>query len=127
MEESAISPRVGIVNFEKRGHPRFKVDLPIEYYQINSSTIQNGRVINASEGGLLVNLPEKMEIHQYLQLKLFFVSGSKMNTIEMLTEVVWRDIHLGNNWGDYRYGIKFVDISPQDFNRLKDFLLSLSK
>ncbi len=127
MEEKGIRPRVGIVNFEKRGHPRFKVDLPIEYYQINSSTMQTGRVMNASEGGLLVYLPEKMEIGQYLQLKLYFVSGSELNTIEMLTEVVWRDIHLGKNWEDYRSGVKFVDISPTDLNRLKDFLMSLSK
>jgi len=127
MEEKGTRPRVGIVNFEKRGHPRFKVDLPIEYYQINSSTMQTGRAMNASEGGLLVYLPEKMEIGQYLQLKLYFVSGSELNTIEMLTEVVWRDIHLGKNWEDYRSGVKFVDISPTDLNRLKDFLMSLSK
>jgi metallophosphoesterase superfamily enzyme len=68
-----------------------------------------------------------MEIGQHLQLKLFFVSGSELNTIEMLTEVVWRDIHLGKNWGDYRSGVKFVDISTADLNRLKDFLVSLSK
>ena len=126
MEEKEIKPRVGIVNFEKRGHPRFNVDLPIEYYQINSPIIQTGRAINASEGGLLVYLPEKMEIGQHLRLKLFFVSGSELNTIEMLTEVVWRDIHLGKNGGDYRSGVKFVDISTKDLNRLKDFLVSLS-
>jgi c-di-GMP-binding flagellar brake protein YcgR len=127
MEEKEIKPRVGIVNFEKRGYPRFKVDLPIEYSQVDSPIGQAGRVVNASEGGLLVYLPEKMEIGQHLQLKLFFVSGSELNTIEMLTEVVWRDIHLGKNWGDYRSGVKFVDISTADLNRLKDFLVSLSK
>jgi len=127
MEETQTRPRVGIVNFEKRGHPRFKVDLPIEYSQVNSPIGQTGRVVNASEGGLLVYLPEKMEIGQHLQLKLFFVSGSELNTIEMLTEVVWRDIHLGKNWGDYRSGVKFVDISTADLKRLKDFLVSLSK
>jgi len=127
MEESQTRPRVGIVNFEKRGHPRFKVDLPIEYCQVNSPFSQTGHAINASEGGLLVYLPEKMEIGQHLQLKLFFVSGSELNTIEVLTEVVWRDIHLGKNWGDYRSGVKFVDISTADLNRLKDFLVSLSK
>jgi hypothetical protein len=126
MEEKEIKPRVGIVNFEKRGHPRFNVDLPIEYYPINSPIIQTGRAINASEGGLLVYLPEKMEIGQHLRLKLFFVSGPELNTIEMLTEVVWRDIHLGKNGGDYRSGVQFVDISTKDLNRLKDFLVSLS-
>src|SRR4030042_2964824 len=123
MEETKTRPRVGIVNLEKRGHPRFKVDLPIEYSQVDSPIGQAGRVVNASEGGLLVYLPEKMEIGQHLQVKLFFVSGSELNTIEMLTEVVWRDIHLGKNWGDYRSGVKFVDISTTDLNRLEDLLM----
>lgn len=127
MEEKETKPRVGILNFEKRGHPRFSVDLPIEYYQINSSSSHAGRVINASEGGFLVYLPEKMEIGQHLRLKLFFVSGSELNTIEMSTEVVWRDIHLGKNWGDYRSGVRFVDISTKDLNTLKTFLVSLSE
>ncbi len=31
-------PRHGTVNFEKRKHPRFSVDLPLEYYIISSCT-----------------------------------------------------------------------------------------
>ncbi len=127
MEAEEAKPRVGIVSFEKRGHPRFSVDLPIEYKQVNSSAGHAGRVFNASEGGLLVYLPEKMEIGQRLQLRLFFVSGSQMNTIEMLAEVVWRDVHFGKEWGDYRSGVKFVEISTDDLNSLKNFLRSLSE
>ena len=127
MEANGTKPRVGIVNFEKRGYPRFTVDLPIEYYQVNSPISHAGRVTNASEGGLLVYLPEKMEIGQHLRLKLFFVSGSDLNTIEVLAEVVWGDIHLEKDFGDYRFGVKFRDISTEDVDRLKNFLGSLAK
>jgi hypothetical protein len=41
-----------------------------------------------------VYFPELMEIGQHLKLKLFFTSGSEMNTIEMLVRGVWMDIHL---------------------------------
>ncbi len=126
MEVREVKPRVGIVSFEKRGHPRFSVDLPIEYKQINSVIDHASHTVNGSEGGLLVYLPEKVEIGQYLWLRLFFVSGSGLNTIEMLTEVVWRDVHPGENWGDYRSGVKFVQISTENLNNLKDFLKSLS-
>ena len=68
-----------------------------------------------------------MEIGQHLKMKLFFSAGSDLNAIEMVTEVVWEDIHLGKEWGDYRFGVKFVDISSDDLNELKDFLRSLSK
>lgn len=93
--ERGEKPRVGIVNLERRNHRRFNIDLPIEFYQIHSPISYSGRAVNASEGGLLVYFPEQTEVGQHLRLKLFFVSGSGLNSIEMLTEVAWKDIHLG--------------------------------
>ena len=123
--EKETKRRYGTVNFEKRKHPRFSVDLPIEYSRTDFS-VQHGRVINASEGGLLVYLPEQMEIGQHLKLKLFFTSGSKLSTIEVLAEVAWTEIHSGETWGVYRCGVRFIDISPEDVTKLKNFLRSLS-
>lgn len=117
----------GVVNLEKRRHPRFSIDLPIEYQLIPSAIKQTGRAINASEGGLLVYLPQQIDIGQHLRIKLFFASGSQLNSVEMVAEVVWMDIHLGKEWGDYRCGVKFDDISQDDFNKLKNFLRSLSE
>jgi hypothetical protein len=68
-----------------------------------------------------------MEIGQRLRLRLFFSMDSKMNTIELLAEVVWVDIHVDEGWGDYRSGVKFVDISQEDVSKLKVFLNSLSQ
>lgn len=123
--DEATKQRYGTVNFEKRKHPRFNIDLPVEYYQIDSTTHRNGQAINASAGGLLLYLPEQMEIGQYLTLKLFFTSGSELNTTEMLVKVVWVDIHLEKDWGNYRTGVRFIDISPEDMTKLKNFLRSL--
>ncbi|MGA2318830.1 MAG: PilZ domain-containing protein [Thermodesulfobacteriota bacterium] len=117
--------RYGTVNFERRKHPRVNIDLPVEYYQVDSTTHHNGRAINASEVGLLLYLPEQIEIDQYLTLKLFFTSGSELNTTEILVKVVWVDIHLEKDWGDYRTGVRFIDISPEDMTKLKNFLKSL--
>lgn len=127
MEQKGIKPRFGIVNFERRKHPRFNIDLPVEYYLIPSKSGGSGQTINVSEGGLLVYLTEEVEIGQHLHLKLFFPSGSELKTIEMGVEVVWVDIHLGKNWGDFRSGLRFIDISPDNLNRLKTFLRSLSE
>lgn len=124
-EEEKVKYRYGTVNFEKRKHPRFDVNLPIEYTR-SDSVVSRGEAQNASEGGLLLYLPEKMEIGQHLSLKLFFSSGSELRTIETLVKVVWMDIHLGENRGDYRAGVKFVEISPEGMERLRSFLRSLS-
>ena len=118
-------PRHGTVNFEKRKYPRVNIDLPVEYYRVDLTTHHNGRAINASEGGLLLYLPELIEIDQYLRLRLFFSSGSELDTAEILVKVVWVDIHPEKNWGDYRTGVRFIDVSSEDMTKLKNFLRSL--
>ena len=115
----------GTVNFQRRKHPRFNVDLPVEYGRTELST-QHGRAFNVSEGGLLLYLPEQMEIGQHLALKLFLLSGSKLQTTEILVQVVWVDIYLlEKEWGDYRTGVRFADISLDDLNKIKNFLRNL--
>jgi len=41
--EKETKPRYGTVNLERRKHPRFSVDLPIEYYRIDSSIGHTGK------------------------------------------------------------------------------------
>ena len=124
-EEKPTRTRYGIVNFEKRRYPRFNVDLPVEYSR-SSLFVKHGRAVNISEGGLLLYLPERAEIGQQLVLKLFFPSGTALETIETLVQVVWTDIYLGEDWGDYRTGVSFADISSEDLDKLMNFLRSLS-
>jgi c-di-GMP-binding flagellar brake protein YcgR len=124
--EKETKPRYGTVNFERRRYPRFNVDLPIEYYRIDSLISHTGRGLDISEGGLLIYFPEQMDVSQYLRLKLLLPLGSELNTIETLAEVVWMDIHLGETWGDYRCGVRLIDVSPEDMTKLKTFLRSLS-
>ena len=127
MEEKERKFHYGIVNFERRKHPRFNINLPIEYSPVPSSVSHPARALNVSEGGLLVYLSEKVEMGQLLQLRLFLPSGSELNSVELIAEVVWRDIHLGKDWGDHRCGIRFIDISPAGLTKLKKFLKNLSE
>ncbi len=124
-EAKEAKPHYGIVNFERRKFPRFTIDLPIEYYHENSESAYSGRALNASEGGLLIYLPEKVDIGDLLKLKLFFTVGQDLNMIEATVQVAWIDIHLGEDWGDYRSGLRFIDISSEDLQKLKSFLRSL--
>ena len=122
--ENKIKLPDGTGNFEKRRHPRFTVDLPIEYRR-RDLVDKYVRVINASESGLSIYLSEQMEVGQYLRTKLFFPFGSELNFIELVTQVVWRDVQPGKDWGDYRAGVRFIDISPADLSNLKNYLGSL--
>lgn len=124
-EGKEAKPHYGIVNFERRKFPRFTIDLPIEYHHEGSESPYSGRALNASEGGLLIYLPEKVDMGEVLKLKLFFTLGQDLNMIEATAQVAWIDIHLGEDWGDYRSGLKFLDISSEDLQKLKTFLTSL--
>jgi len=119
-KEEEIKPCFGTVNFERRKHPRFSCDLPVEYWQMNDSKNILGRAVNISEGGLLLFICEEIEIGQTLRLKLFF-SGFKFKSIEAQVEVVWKDFQFGKG-EEYRIGVKFINISLEDMDKLKNFL-----
>ncbi len=112
---------------EKRKYPRFDVDLPIKYSR-SSLFFKYARAVNASEGGLLLHLPEELGIGQQLALKLFFPSCADSNIMEMVVKVVWMDIRLRKDWAwDYQTGVRFVDISPENMAVLKNFLADFAQ
>jgi len=100
------------------------LNLPIEYSQGGSDVIHAGYTFNTSEGGLMANLPEQLDIGQHLRLKLFLSLGPDINAIDIFSQVVWRD-NLEKD-GAYRSGVRFVDISPENKNKLETFLNNLS-
>ncbi len=112
---------------EKRKWTRVNVALPVRYSKTNS-LFKYARAANASEGGLLICLPEKMGIGQHLALKLFLPNESGSNMIEAVVQVVWMDIHLRKDWTwDYRTGVRFEDISRRDMTYFKNFLVNLEQ
>ena len=126
-EERELEPSLGVTNFERRRYPRFSVALPIEYWQIDKSKSRPGQTINISEGGLLLRLSEPLEIDQVVGLTLFITSGLDVDVIEALAQVelIWQDTHVGKD-GTSRVGVKFVDISPEDMDKLKNLLNTLT-
>lgn len=123
-KESTSRYRTG--NFEKRRHPRCNVDLPIEYRR-RHLVVKYDRVVNASESGLLTCLSEQVAVGQHLRIRLFFPFSSGLNVIEMVTQVVWMESHPEKDRGDYRTGVRFVEVPPNDLRNLKNYLGSLSR
>jgi len=122
--ERETKRRYGIANFERRTYRRFPIRLPIEYYPADSPINHTGQVLDASQGGLQILFPERVEIGQNLNLKLFFSSQSELNTIEALVEVVWIRTQFDEGEKHYRSGVRFVNISPEDMGKLKNFSAS---
>jgi c-di-GMP-binding flagellar brake protein YcgR len=117
--------RYGIIDFERRGYPRVKVRLPIEYRRVDSATKQSALTGNVSEGGFGIFFPERLGIGEQLKVKLFLSSGPDLVAIDALVEVVWMDMGAVESSGEYRSGVKFIDISEEAVTKLKAFLQDL--
>jgi hypothetical protein len=110
-----------VVGFERRKQPRFAAGLPIEYCRMNSSKTRPGHTVNVSEDGLMVSLSEQIDIGENLDMRLYFSWGADLNTITAIVQVIWVANEEKED-GYYRYGVSFIDISPEDMDRLKGFL-----
>jgi c-di-GMP-binding flagellar brake protein YcgR len=119
------TPRFGTVNFERGKPPRLSVNLPVEYWHINNPKSHADRPADISEGELLLHLSEEIEVGQNLRIKLFFDSGLKLKTIEAKVQAVWKDFLLEKE-SYYRIAVKFVDISAEALEELRNFLIILN-
>jgi c-di-GMP-binding flagellar brake protein YcgR len=109
--------------FIERKHPRFSLKLPVEYYRAKSKIGGTGHTANASECGTTIYLRKDFKVGQLIKLRLFFSSSSGLNTIEIVSKIVWAE---RLETGEYRCGIKFIDISEEDMSKWSSFLKNLS-
>ncbi len=134
-EERDKKLRVGVARFEKevglkgkmerRMFPRFLLNLPIEYLRLDSPVSYSSHTLNASEGGLMICLHERLEYGQYLNLKIFCSSDSGLLTISPMVQVMWVDEQLGTD-ETYGHGVRFMDTASEDVQKFRDFLGTLS-
>jgi c-di-GMP-binding flagellar brake protein YcgR len=103
---------------EGRQHPRVFLNLPIEY-SVNNPVPRPGHTFNLSPGGVMLNIPERLNTGQTISLAIFFSLGTKVDEIKVHSQVVWVDN--SQNDGSYRSGVKFIDLTPADKKKLQGF------
>ena len=113
-----LQTKMGVLSIEKRKYPRFSVELPLNYSRAEGKDTLGGMVANASEGGLLVYLPERMEIGALLKIEIFYVRGLELDTIKAVAKIVWCDLAARESWGEHRYGLQFQYFDQKDLSRL---------
>ena len=118
-----LQGRKGVLAVEKRKHPRYRVEFALEYSRAEGKTTFNGGLTaDASEGGLLVYLPESIEIGALLKIEIFYAKNLSFQTITAITKVVWSDLA-----SKYRYGLEFQSIDEGNFSKLKTLLKEVGK
>jgi c-di-GMP-binding flagellar brake protein YcgR len=120
--EKKAPSKKGVLAIDRRKHPRFTTELPLDYSRADSKADFGGMVVNASKGGILVYLPERLEIGDKLKVEIFFAKESELNSIQGIAEVVWADLAAIESWGEHQYGLQFQTIDKKHLDKLR-FLL----
>ena len=98
------------------------LDLPLEYRVFDVPYAHGGLVVNASEAGLLIQSVKNIPVGARLNTVVLFPRGFQLSCLEVLTEVIWKDVHQEEQWQGYYYGLNFIQILEDDRNELRQLL-----
>jgi hypothetical protein len=107
-------------NREKRRYPRTSIDLPLEYQYPGDSSLRGAMVVNASEGGFLIESTRDIPVGTKLSITLLFPKGFELANFKTVTKIVRKEPYRkedseGNQyWEGYQYGLEFIQILEED-------------
>jgi len=111
-------------NTERRKHPRIVIDLPLEYHEKDKSCLHGGMVINAGEGGFLIESTRDIPVGTELSITVLFAKGNRLDDFKVVARIVWKKVCSKEDsngkqfWRGYRYGLEFVQMSDEDRRNL---------
>lgn len=100
------------------------MDFPLEYRVINTPNAYGGIVVDGSEIGLRIHSVKEMPVGTILNIAVLFSREFQMANLEVVAEIVWKDLCLKGDWEGYQYGLKFIQIKEEDLRMLKQLLSS---
>ncbi len=113
---------------ERVGHPRFIIDLSLEYQGTNGSCLRGATLVNTKDGGFLIetvkDLPEGTEI----SISVLFPKGFELANFKVTAKIVWKGLcwkgdRNGSRYGEgYQYRLQFIQISDTDLWKLNYIL-----
>ena len=116
-------------NKNRRRHPRFFIDLPLEYRDVDGSCLRGAMVVNAGEGGFLIESPRDIAVGTELSMTVLYPKGFALANFKVKAKIVWKEPSWKENlkreqyWKGYQYGLEFIKILEEDRWKL-DLLLS---
>jgi hypothetical protein len=113
---------------ERRSHPRFVVDLSLEYREMGDSCLHGGIVIDVSEEGLLMETVKDIPVGTELNVTVLFPKEPELANFKAVAKIVWKkpcwkeDSEGNRYWEGYQYGLEFIHILEESRWKL-DLLL----
>ena len=116
--------RVTWAQSEKREYFRLSLRLPMEYSFPDSSGHHLAYTVDISEGGLFMHSSQELEVGQNLNLKFYYDSAAGLECVQALGEVIRAD-RLRKSEKEYRYAVRFIDLSSDVLKKFRKFIKSL--
>jgi len=98
------------------------MDLPLEYLVKQQARARGGIVLDASETGFLIYSTEDFPIGTNMKIAVLFPKEYELANFEVFGEIVWKRVDVGERKKTYQYGLKFVEVSKEDYWKLKKLL-----
>jgi c-di-GMP-binding flagellar brake protein YcgR len=105
---------------DRRKYPRVRMDLPLEYRVKYDADAQGAILIDASEGGFLIYSIEDIPIGTKLEITVLFSAEYELAKFEAFAEIIWKKVDLGEE--GYQYGLQFIQILGEDYEKLRKLL-----
>lgn len=95
------------------------MDLPLEYRELHDPLERGGIVVNASEGGLLIESVKDMPVGSRLDIAVLFPKWFELAEFKLAAEIIWKEPLWKEGWKGYQYGLKVIQIIKEDLSKLK--------
>ncbi len=105
---------------DRRKYPRVRMDLPLEYPGKDDANAHGAILIDASEGGFLIYSIEDIPIGTKLKITVLFSAEFELAKFEAFAEIIWKKDDLGE--AGHQYGLKFIQILGEDYEKLRKLL-----
>jgi hypothetical protein len=115
-------------NRERRRYPRIVINLPLVYQDTGDSCLRGAMVVNAGEGGFLMESTRDIPVGTELNVTVVFSKGFESANFKAVAMIVWKgpcwkgDWKGSKYWEGYQYGLEFIQISDGDRSKLNYLL-----
>ena len=106
---------------DRRKYPRIVINLPLEYQEKEEdSCLRGAMVVNAGEGGFLIESTRDMPVGTELSITLLFSREFELTNFKAVTKIVRKEPYSKENsngnrvWEGYLYGLEFIQMLDED-------------
>ena len=86
---------------------------------MDASHLRGGVVVNASEGGFLIESVRQIPVGTKLHISVLFPKGFQLADFKLTAEIIWKEPLLKEDWEGYQYGLEISQILEEDHEKLK--------